>query len=385
MPPGASSTTAPDDAIDAILAAQGAAVVRGDEPAWLAQADPGNTSLVNQLHAVFTALRALRVTALDADARRQSPWAFDAAGTTRVHFGYCSQTETCPALSSPPDGPPNREGFVADVSWRLSGVRWQMTAFDTLSPAGRPILTASPLPWIVTPLRAAVGDRVTVFAPAAMKTDLDDVLTVATAAAVNADRFARWVHPTRYVVYLAARDTWNVWLDPPSLATAAAYADPTSLSSDVVVVDYPAARQRLNYVLRHEFGHVATLIGSRQTGPAYLLEGVAEYVAQSGRPVTDYPLLPVVRAFVRAGRWDDDFDSLRPYSQDDAVSAAGYGLGFLLWRCIHDTYGDNAMFGFAEYALRSDGALDDPARVLLGSSWTSVKGRCAHYVRSILD
>jgi hypothetical protein len=125
-----------------------------------------------------------------------------------------------------------------------------------------------------------------VAAPASLAGELDRVVTAADEAAAAIARFVRWTQPTRYVICLAGPDEWGRWYGPLDRTEVLGIAVQVGQTASPVVLNYTAIEPgELSYVLRHELGHVNTLLGARYPGLRdVLVEGIAEYM-----PTTDGP------------------------------------------------------------------------------------------------
>jgi hypothetical protein len=137
-------------------------------------------------------------------------------------------------------------------------------------------------------------------------------------------------------------------------------------------------------VVRHELGHVVTLLGSAG-GRGYLGEGMAEYIAHEGEPVTAYNRLGSLRRYLAGGAWNGDIDSADAtvYSEDLTASAAAYAIGFLTLRCIAERHGDTATFEFFDQTVRNAKPPASVALSTLGATWPDTKRDCANYLRTI--
>nr|BFE76290.1 hypothetical protein GCM10020092_095910 [Actinoplanes digitatis] len=65
---------------------------------------------------------------------------------------------------------------------------------------------------------------------------------------------------------------------------AAAFVDRTSESTAFAVVDATGLGADFadEILLRHELGHIATLLGTLDNGDEWAVEGMAEYIAYAG-------------------------------------------------------------------------------------------------------
>ena len=371
-----------------VLRAQGDALVKRNEAGWMAVVDPKATAVVARMRNLYTLFAAMRVTSWqavltnwEAYAPQFTPTAPD--GTAIVlsaSIGYCAQTATCPVYD--PSAPnAQMENFLAAMTWTKSGSAWLMSTF---TPAYQNLGARAQQPWLISSLKAVEGGKVTVLASPTMRVDLAHVLSLAQSAATNADKYAHWTKPSRYILYLADASQWRAWFGGESWANAIGYAFPTTFTSDVVVINYPEiSAAYLPIVLRHEFGHVATLIGAAQATVGYLAEGMAEFVEEDGRPISQYLRLEDVRYFLNHHHWDGDLDKIDTYADDVDIANASYGMGYLTWRCIQKYYGDTKMWAFAGEVLRNFGDGPTSSPKTLGAPWSKVKSQCASFIRSV--
>jgi hypothetical protein len=130
-------------------------------------------------------------------------------------------------------------------------------------------------------------------------------------------------------------------------------------------------------------GHVVTLLGRGDPSlvESLLVEGIADYIGEDGRPIRSYPRLDVLRYYVRSGRWNGDLDAAEELFDGDLTEKnVGYALGYLTLRCIADRYGTTKMFDFAGDALFYTASYY--AKQDLGEAWVDVKRACANYIRA---
>jgi hypothetical protein len=251
--------------------------------------------------------------------------------------------------------------------------------------------TAGPvdLPWLNTALTVRNGSRTVVAASSSLAGRVPSAVAAAESAAVVADRYAHWFKPNRYVVYLANPTEWNTWFGRSPRTDSRetlGVAVQTSQTSEMVMINMTLVdedRESLTDVLRHKFGHVVTLLGRGDPdfGASLLVEGIADYIEEDGRPIGSYPRLDVFRYYVRSGRWNGDLDRAEELFDGDLTRRnVGYALGYLTWRCIADRYGTVKMLDIAGDAL-----FDTPSRYAkpdLGEAWVDVKRACASYIRA---
>lgn len=382
-PPDDGPKTKPDD-IQETLTRQGDALIKGDEAGWLGVIDPGNIALVDQFQRYYAVLRALKVTQWyakmdtaelrDALERDSAPATFDIS----IFFAFCWQSNSCPAFATYSGY--NVDGFTATVRWRLVEGRYLISRLTL--PKELPWYEDHP--WLKAAMRSAVGDTVTVFAGEKSAVDLDDVLGQAEAAARVASSYGRWIKPKRFVIYLADEAEWKKWFGgPPGINAIGVAVTTTIFGVSIVLRTQEIPGSLLDDVLRHEIGHVVTLLGATGRGPDYLVEGIAEWIEANGRSVSQYRLLDDVRRYFESETFKGDLDSLNPYADDALASQAAYGAGYLTWKCIEEKYGIDKMWGFATIAVRENDGAARGAEAQLGTSWATVKKQCVQYIKSV--
>jgi hypothetical protein len=384
---GAPTTPAFYYSIGDILTAQARAIVRADEGGWLSQVNPGDARLVGQYRALYDRLEALHPQSL--------------AATPDTHFGSCC-SETVRYQACIQDGrcDPQLSGevFQAHVTWKYNpGGPTLIVGFQYLPPGDRdrtePMLTGAPLV-----IASAPG--VVVAVSPSLKARLPDFLRRAQAAAAVDNTFAQWDRPQPYIAYLADPTDWKRWFSGPDIDGIEGYAIPTSTSSMAVVIDDAVVRSDrlgLDYVLRHEFGHVITLLGAKdspeQLGLGFpdrynvLAEGIAEYIAQDHRPVASYGRLPDVARYLRGHPWDGDLVDISDNldSHDAATASAAYGLAFLTIACLADHFGEPTMLQYVGDVLHEGAHIESHAPIVLHQPWSAVSAACAAYARSTVD
>jgi hypothetical protein len=362
------------DQIRTALDAQAAAMVKGDQRAFLAAADPSAGKVMTTLKRRFASLRALRVTAYT-----QKISSFPSEGGTarlpvwkvKVEIRYCLVTRDCAT-----------DGLTIDTDWAETAAGVRMTALGQSGEADN-----GPRPWEVSSLRTAVGKRVVLATTGRYASRLPALLRDAERAAAVADRFVlSGQPPDRYRIFIAGPSDWKRWYggDLPSWSVGFA----TSVSNHRMEVVLNLGEIQTNYVdevLRHELGHVATLSGDNHGTESdfWLVEGIAEYIQESGRPVNRYDGRSAVRRYLDSGAWDGKVNVAQPTSKtSDLQVAARYGIGYYAVRRMSERFGQtNVIAFFSAVVLQPGITLDSAARKAFGVSWANVNSDCARYVR----
>jgi len=188
-------------------------------------------------------------------------------------------------------------------------------------------------------------------------------------------------------VYLAGHKESSVWFDGALKNTI---GEELSLSSDdnEVMVILPDVNEfgpsGLEIVMRHEMGHVATLLNDLQYNSTEntLVEGIAEYIAYAGHPDWGRSRFPDVHTYLRRGKWSGNCFMTKEISSNDIVtSSAAYGIGYLMIVYLVAKYGLDKMFAFWDAVERNGRPIEGAATDTLGASWKTVNTGCAAYVR----
>lgn len=372
----------------AVLKRQSEALLKGDEKGWLAAYDPAEKDLIAEQRDRFSSLRALQVTnwkyRLDGrpDARTKSGGVhkFD----IDLIVGYCFGA-TDPNACLPTD-------VYIPTKWEVADGGPRITAVDPSSSN-----QAGPRPFEVSELVAEAGDRVIVAAPPQYKNRLRQAVQVADAAAANADKYARWRKVDRYVVFLAGSSEFEEWYGTGDIGeNVVGFALPLGSTDDkgvfeqtgievVMHVERLGNRQEFDSTMRHEFGHVVTLLGSNPEATAqpedfFLNEGTAEYIDYGTGPVGNYPRLSNVADYLSRSHWNGSLEGVKS-SDDGLTGSAKYGIAFLAVKYLIDTYGAEKYFEFFQKVARDGGAAEATSSAVFGETWSNVQKKIGDYVR----
>jgi hypothetical protein len=360
---------------------QSKALLAGDEAGWLATIDPANEQLVTRYRTIFRSLRAMRVSlwrpmvnpyggsvAMGEVETNGTLW------TLKLVVEYCLGAPTCPSYD-PHDGTPRPPRFYLAGSWRMVNGRAVLTAEQEGHPA------RGTAPW-ESELVSVVGKRVVVAAPPALAARLPAVLPIAEDAAATADRYARFSRPpAAYIVYLASTYELKSWYGVgESVGEPGGYAVQLDRDSEEVVINMDLLTpDELPIAIRHEFGHVVAQLGSVAPATSFWLnEGIAEYIAFSGRPLTAYNRHADIKKFVSSGWWKGNVDiDQKPIFE---ISGA-YGVAYLGVTCLATRYGDDRMLQFFGDVVRDRRSAVEAAQARLGQPWQTVNADCAQFVR----
>lgn len=376
-------------AAQAALNRQSTALLAGDEEGWLALYDGSDADLVDRMKERYDSLRALEVTNWTYKLDGKADSAAGSQGDERAFdidlvVGYCFGS------NDPPNCPPT--DVVIPTEWESSKTGLLITDVEESSPN-----QAGPRPFEVSNLAVKSGPRVLVAAPPQYENRLTQALEVAEAAAENADKYAHWAKVDRYVVFLAGEDEFAEWYGTGDIgANVVGFALPLGTVDDngdfkqtgievVMHVERLGNRDEFNSTMRHEFGHVVTLLGTGQVDPQpedwFLNEGVAEYIDHGDQPVSSYPRLSNVKDYLSTIRWKGEL--VAPTATDDGLAGSGkYGLAFLAVRYIIDTYGIDKFYQFFEAVARNGEEAAPSSEAAFGESWSGILTKVEDFVNA---
>ncbi|OJF15273.1 hypothetical protein [Couchioplanes caeruleus] len=376
---------APIEQANAVLSRQAAALLRGDEKAWLAAVDPRQPKLLARYKTMFRSLRALGVSHF----QYQTSIANDksAAGSLGIFadVAYCLAGDNCvKERGADSAGPP-----IIAQTLKLKTVKgqWHITSVNNQ----RRALEHQPVPWENNALATAEGKRVTLVALQGEK-DLHRLLPIAEQAATTTDRFAGLVgNPQqRYRIYLAGRKNWKVWYGGIKDQWVVGYALPRNEAGTDVVLNLTKLRndeRLLATTIRHELGHVVTVGGVRRgtrdgTSAMWLKEGIAEYIGWHPRPATASWRRQAVRDAVHSSRPPTSIavDALGENASAEEGDAF-YGLGHFAADCMARKYGERALFTFVRLHLRENRELDPASQEAFGTPFQAVDKACVAWIR----
>lgn len=367
---------------------QAAALIKGDETAWLAAVDPAQPKLQARYRSMYASLRGLGVSQFE-----YHPYIRASKGeaATTVAMGadisYCFSMDTCPGYSdsSPWSGAPR---ISQALTLKLVGGSYVIT---DLGKAAEPN-HLQPTPWESGDLVFAQGKRVTVAGAPSQAKHLEQVAALADKAASVADRVAGFVgNPQqRYRVFIADNKSWRSWYGGESGKWTTGLEIPLNRAQSDVVLKMSALRDRaeLARTLQHELGHVATVGGATEENDflyrenQWLSEGVAEYVEWSPRGATASYRRTSVRLAVRGSHRPKSIVA-KPLSANasDRTIDAFYGLGHFAVDCMAQEFGQRKMFDFIRLRLRLGEDLDRAARHAYGMPFATVDKACVAWIR----
>jgi hypothetical protein len=375
----------PGDAANAALEAQAAALLAGDEKAWLDAVDPGQAKLRSRYRSMFRSLRGLGVshfvynTSVDPVDRKR--------GTVDVtaEIEYCFTTDKCPEEKyNASDGPPT---INQKLTFKKVGSKYRIAELTTKKDPDR----QQPTPWESGDLVFLSGKRVTVAGNRSEQKYFKQILAAAEKAAAVNDRFATLVQnpQKQYRVYVAGAKQWKTWYGGITDKWVIGYAMPLSDSGSDVVLNISAVRtdsEVLATTMQHELGHVVTLGGAYRTsggsGDMWLEEGIAEYIGWYPRSATSSWRRSAVRSLLNSSKRPRSIAAQAP--GDNAgpdASDAFYGLGHFTADCLARKYGQGALFDFVRLYLRENRDLDPASREAFGKPFASVDKTCMAWIR----
>ncbi|MEU4214736.1 hypothetical protein [Actinoplanes sp. NPDC026623] len=348
-------------AIRATLDGQGAALLRGDRTGWLSNVDPALSKDWNRLYANLRGLQVSGWLPRTRGVEQGAQW------ETEIQIRVCFAAPVC--ARTPETYVPLDDVISARTTWTVIAGRATLTGFKQFASDG-------PVPWKNATLTFATGRRVVIAAPE----NLDGAtpaqwLPAAERAARVADRYTLTTpKPGRYLVFLAGKQEWDRAVGTNH--EAAAFVDRTSESTAFAVVD--ATRIDADFgdecLLRHELGHIATLLGTLDTGDDWAVEGMAEYIAYAGVPVQSYELILDARWHVQHTGWRGRLDL--EWSTDPEERFGFYAMGFLAMRCIAEKYGETRLLNFFTEVVRRGESPAEASRSALNRPWDAVESAC---------
>ncbi len=355
--------------ITGALDRQSAALRSGDLAGFLAVVDERNAALRGELSQRFTSLRAMQVAGWDESLVSAPTPAADGTWSAPVRLRYCFVVAGCTPVP-----------ITVGTSWTVAEGQALLTAFG-VSAADQ----TGPRPWEVSALQAEVGRRVVVAGTSRWASRLPSILASAERAAAVTDRYSRWDGPPgRYIVYVAGPDEWARWYGAQQASWVAAYAMPlTETYTEIVLNASKVTPADAREVLQHEFTHVVTLSGVRHSYPNswWLIEGIAEYVQNVGRPITAYRSLGDGRRYARGG-WDGSIALEEPSANASPTEANGrYAVAYLAVRRLVERFGEAKMLDFFAAVARNGTGLEAASASAFGQPWAEVSTDCTRYVR----
>jgi hypothetical protein len=363
------------DQILAGLRTQTEALLKDDQKSFLSTADPKASKLTAALKRRFASLRALKVTRYSQEITTGPIPRGGAAGRSqwqiRVQLQHCFVTVDC-----------DPDPIMLDSRWIETAAGLRMTSLEPTAADDN-----GPRPWEISALKAVVGKRTVVATTNRYASRLPSLLAQAEKAAAVADRFAiGGSRPDRYRIFVAGPSEWKKWYGGELPEWSVGFA--TAISEDRMEVVLNANEIQNGYlddVLRHELGHVATLSTDDYThdGNFWLIEGLAEYIQENGRPVGSYDGRAPVRRYLNSGKWNGSVNVPEPGAGTaDWQVAARYGIGYYAVRRMAERFGQAKMMAFFTAVVLEGGtSLDTAAREAFGATWENVDADCARYIR----
>jgi hypothetical protein len=379
-----SAAAAPRDPT-AVLRAQAAALIKGDERGWLAAVDPGKPKLRARYSRMFASLRGLGISQFD-----YHPYApavhTDGTIAVRTSIAYCFSRKTCPDYGDVRwKGPPR---IVQALTFKKVRGRYAITALGKAAdPNGM-----QPTPWENGKLHFARGKRVTVAATGSQRKNLKRVLDLAEKSAVVTDRYAALLQnrQPRYRIYLADDRAWKSWYGGQKEKWVVALAVPLNdAGTDTLLrMSQLGDTRLLAGTLQHEMGHVVTLSGAIARDPAedrWLSEGIAEYIGWAPKPASASWRRSSVQVAFRGSKRPTTIVGKPPGKKaSDLAVDAFYGLGHFAAHCMAEQYGERNLFVFVRLALRQDKTYDQAARAAFGKPFAAVDKSCIAWIEKRL-
>ena len=378
--PSASAATPYDKAV-AVLQEQSAALLHGDEKAFLATV---GTSLQSRYSNLFRSLRGLGVSTFDYQPGVGQKVKNDPSAVfVRVDIAYCFGTRMCPSDGLDWGKPPHIE---QTLTLKPAGGRYVIT---NVGAAPEPDFH-QPVPWESGQLVFAQGRRVTLAAAPDQARYLARVLPVAEAAAAVDDKFAaiNGTPQQHYRIYLAGETQWKTWYKGEGDKWAIGVAVPLNkYGTDVMIrLKYMSDPVVLRVTLQHELGHVVTLTGAYRYDAGedtWLSEGIAEYIGWWPKPATGSYRLSSVRWALSGSHRPTSMIPAQPGGNASLRAGdAFYGLSHFAVDCMAQKYGQANMFRFVHLVLVSGEEWDAAAKEAYHQPFAKVDQFCAGWIRA---
>jgi hypothetical protein len=346
---------------------QGAALLAGDEAAYLSGVGAKATAAHNGLLVQYRSLRAMEVKGWRYEVV-VDPLETSSTGQYRAEVSSFACFVTTPCADA---------AAQAKTLWQIEGggatlIEW--------TPATK---NSSPHPWQVSELLAKSGERTVVATTKAYAGKLPSLLIEAEKAALVADRFARGDKvPSRYVVYYAGPKEWKQWFswDPPTWSAGVAI-DVSDDRYELVLNGATLHPAFIDDLLRHELTHSASLPGRYRNSDDlwWLIEGIAEVAEMEGTPVSKYPSLDDVGRLVKS--WPRNVDIQAPEADTaEWLVGAKYGVAFLALRHLAERYGEQKMVEFFHTVVHDGKTVAQASLIVFGEEWSKLRSECADYV-----
>ncbi|MEU4242818.1 hypothetical protein [Actinoplanes sp. NPDC026619] len=382
-PASSAPPATPYDRAVAVLQEQAAALLRGDEAAWLAAVDPAKVALVAKYRTTFRNLRGLGITRFEYQAGLGKPVKGDATAVAiAVDDAYCFGDDMCPADAVTAWAKPPH--IAQTITLHAAGGKYVISA---LGASTEPDFH-QPTPWEDTELVFARGKRVVLAAAKGQEKYLRAVLPVAEQSAAVADRYAalNGTPQRAYRIFLAGEKQWKSWYGGEADEWAIGLAMPLNRRGIDVIARMSEMDDAiiLRTTVQHELGHVVTLTGAFRADAAddtWLSEGIAEYVGWQPRGAA--------QSFRRSSvRWQ--LDRKAPKSMvpaqpgPKAPARAGdafYGLSHWAADCMAKKYGEPKLFTFVRLVLTEDNSYDQASRDAYGVPFATVDKACVSWIR----
>lgn len=353
------------DRVGAALQRQRAALLSGDEAAYLAVLDPSiDGSDKEALGRQFRSLRAMKAVQWRDQVTTATALGTDDLWEVDVVSSACFVVEPCPP-----------EQVASKTRWRVVGEQATLADWD----AGR-----HPHPWQASELIARIGERVVAATTRQHEGRLAEVLREAERAAKVADRFAQDKPPPRYVVYYAGKAEWRTWFSsrPPDWSAGVA-VDVSDDRYEVVLNGEEMVADMMPTYLRHELTHASSMPGKVTSGEKHwwLMEGIAELAAFDGEPARDHPGLDGVAAALSVSGKGFQLEPPGADATREVVDGS-YAVAFLAARCLVERFGEKGFVQFFHAVLHENRGEDRSASELFGMQWADLSEACMDYISS---
>jgi hypothetical protein len=357
----------PDPAtLNGTLDLQSDALMRGDLKGFLAAIDPKATAAITEFTMIFHNMRAMKVARWSSESADGYVSPTATASPTEIDISYCLVVTACTSTNA-----------SLHVSQKLVAGHALISGVTVPKPTKDEY---GPLPWMVSSLSAVTGPRVVVAASSAESSHLAEALPIAEDAVTNADRYALWGKPPVYVLYLASHSEGNDNWFGVGMKNLLGLSMPLDTTDIQVIVLMPDSTKfaytgpgLLPSVIRHEFGHVATLQNDRYNSDDSFVEGIAQYIACSGHPTWDKYDKMAARLYIRSGRWSKKVLMTKEIRSSDLLTSdSAYEIGLLALRYLAGKYGQDKMLAFWGDVEQKGESPEIASTDVFHASWSSV-------------
>ncbi len=375
--PSATPKVPPPDpsTLNGALVIQSNALMSGDQAGFLAEVDPAAHAAVIEFTRIYQNMHTMHVARWSAESTDGYEKPTATATPTEITISYCLVVVACTTTSQ-----------TLKISQKMVGDK---ALISSVTVPAQNKFEYGPLPWLVSTLKAVVGPRLVVAASDAEASNLAHVLTIAEDAVQNADKYAKWGQVPVYVLYLASHtEANNHWFGVTMRDSLGLTMQIDSTDNEVMVLmpdanEFDAAGPGLlSGVIRHEFGHVATLQNDAYNSDDSFVEGIAQYISLYGHAGWDKFGKLAAKQYIRSGKWSKKILLTKEIRSSNLVTAnAAYEIGYLGLQYLASKYGLAKMLAFWGDVEQNDESPTTASMKEFNTSWTSVNSSAVTYVK----